>query len=123
MKNTSQVSTEGPRFRTIARDSVLTVYQPPDLPPSLVITLNQNTTTDNSDDEDDDEEEEEVTHVVPGDRLQAECTSGPAHPAPNLTLQVGNIIPFARNIPVGRTNNAIQCNTYSSYCGLTDTNL
>ena len=96
MKNTSQVSTEGPRFRTIARDSVLTVYQPPDLPPSLVITLNQNTTTDNSDDEDtdndDDEEEEEVIHVVPGDRLQAECTSGPAHPAPNLTLQVGNTI-------------------------------
>ena len=78
MKNTSQVSTEGPRFRTIARDSVLTVYQPPDLPPSLVITLNQNTTADNSDDEDD-EEEEEVTHVVPGDRLQAECISGPSH--------------------------------------------
>ena len=100
MKNTSQVSTEGPRFRTIARDSVLTVYQPPDLEPSLVITLNQNTTTDNSDDEDDDEEEEEVTHVVPGDRLQAECTSGPAHPAPNLTLQVGNTMSLTWTITV-----------------------
>ena len=92
MKNTSQVSTEGPRFWTIACDAVLTIYQPPDLEPSLVITLKQNTTTDNSDDKDDDDEEEEVTHVVPGDRLQAECTSGPAHPAPNLTLQVGNTI-------------------------------
>ena len=35
-------------------------------------------------------------------------TSGPAHPAPNLTIQVGNIIPLARNIPVGRANNAIR---------------
>ena len=105
MKNTSQVSTEGPRFRTIARDSVLTVYQPPDLPPSLVITLNQNTTTDNSDDEDtdnddDEEEEEEVIHVVSGDRLQAKCTSGPAHPAPNLTLQVGNTMSLTWTITV-----------------------
>ena len=97
MKNTSQVSTEGPRFRTIARDSVLTVYQPPDLPPSLVITLNQNTTTDNNDDE---EEEEEVIHVVSGDRLQAKCTSGPAHPAPNLTLQVGNTMSLTWTITV-----------------------
>ena len=84
------MSTEGPRFRTIARDAVLTVYQPPELEPSLTLIINQNITLDDddTDDGDDDGEEEEVTHVGPGDRLQAECTSGPAHPAPNLTLQV-----------------------------------
>ena len=47
---------------------------------------------DDDDEEEEEEEEEEVIHVVPGDRLQAKCTSGPAHPAPNLTLQVGNTI-------------------------------
>ena len=89
--HTSQVSTEGPRFRTIARDAVLTVYQPPALEPSLTLIINQNITLDDDDTDDDDgddDDEEEVTHVAPGDRLQAECTSGPAHPAPNLTLQV-----------------------------------
>ena len=57
MKPTSQVSTEGPRFRTIARDAVLTVYQPPALEPSLTLIINQNITLDDDDTDDGDDDD------------------------------------------------------------------
>ena len=82
-----EVSTEAPKFKTVAADAVMSVVQPPSRGPRLA-WLNSGQTGR--------EEGREVAR--PGDRLVLSCSSQGSVPAANLKFYINNEIANNRNV-------------------------
>ena len=84
-----KVSTEGPRFRTLAVDSMLLVVQVPLHPPTL--TVSTQTHYNNKEEKEQDDLEEGFIFEA-GASLNVQCASDLSYPRPNVSLFINNIL-------------------------------
>ena len=83
------MSTEGPRFRTLAIDSMMVVIQVPLHPPTLTVSSE---TLDNNEEENEGKDLEEVFTFEAGASLNVQCASDLSHPRPNVSIFINNIL-------------------------------
>ncbi|KAJ8670782.1 hypothetical protein QAD02_002041, partial [Eretmocerus hayati] len=67
-----EVSEDGPRYDTKSMEASFIVVDVPDTVPRIIINRQ---------------------HVIPGGEFRANCTSGAAHPAPNITWKLNGLPP------------------------------
>ena len=84
-----KVSTEGPRFRTLAVDSMLLVVQVPLHPPTLTVSSQ---THYNNEEEKEQNDLEEGFIFEDGASLNVQCASDLSYPRPNVSLFINNIL-------------------------------
>ena len=84
-----KVSTEGPRFRTLAVDSMLLVVQVPLHPPTLTVSSQ---THHNNKEEREQNYLEEGFIFEDGASLNVQCASDLSYPRPNVSLFINNIL-------------------------------
>ena len=87
-----QVSTEGPRFRTLAVDSVMVVIHLPLHPPTLTVSTQSN---DEKSIEKNNVKEEYNFEI--GASLTVHCTSDLSYPRPNISIFFNNILLTEQN--------------------------
>ena len=88
-----KVSTEGPRFRTLAVDSVMVVVQVPLNPPTLTVS-----TPYNNDEWNEQNDSEEVYLFEVGASLNVQCSSDLSYPRPNISIFINNILLNEQNV-------------------------
>ena len=89
-----KVSTEGPRFRTLAVDSVMVVVQVPLNPPTLTVSTpykNDETKWQN-------DSEEVYIFIKAGASLNVQCSSDLSYPRPNISIFINNILLNKQNV-------------------------
>ena len=87
------MSTEGPRFRTLAVDSVMIVVHLPLQPPTLTLS-----TQNNAEKITEQIDVEEVHLLEIGNSLTVQCTSDLSYPAPNISIFINNILLTEQNV-------------------------
>ena len=88
-----QVSTEGPRFRTLAIDSVMVVVHLPLHPPTLTVSTQFNDVK-----RIEQNYGKEVLYFEIGASLTLQCTSDLSYPRPNISIFINNILLTDQNV-------------------------
>ena len=83
------MSTEGPRFRTLAVDSMMVVVQVPLHPPTLTVSSQ---TLDNNQQEKEQNDLKKVFTFEAGASLNVQCASDLSYPRPNVSIFINNIL-------------------------------